>query len=244
MNITLYMLPGSHPCIAARLMLKHKGLTASEVELIPAVHRLFLKLRGFPGRTVPALAIDGEKLVGSCNLSRRLDQLVPEPPLFPADLAHRQRVEEAEKWGDEILQGVPRRLSWWALHRNPKLARSFVDQSRLPVPKFVAMRLVPILAVRAVRLRDATDTRVRADLTELPGHLDRVDRWIEEGTMGGEALNAADFQVGVSLRLLMTFEDLRPVLEERPAGQLALRVAADYPGGFSSVVPPEWLPSR
>ena len=36
-------------------------------------------------RTVPALRIDGEKVQGSRAIMRRLDELVPEPPLFPSD---------------------------------------------------------------------------------------------------------------------------------------------------------------
>ena len=60
--------------------------------------------------------------------------------------------------------------------------------------------------------------------------LQRIDDWIAEGVLGGEQLNAADLQIGTSLRLLMTLDDLAPALEQRPAGELALRVAPDYPG--------------
>jgi hypothetical protein len=33
-----------------------------------------------------------------------------ERPLFPLDPEQRARVEEAERWGDQVLQPVPRRL--------------------------------------------------------------------------------------------------------------------------------------
>jgi glutathione S-transferase len=42
--------------------------------------------------------------------------------------------------------------------------------------------------------------------------------------MGGEEPNAADLQIAPTLRLLMTLEDLRPLIEDRPAGQLAMRL--------------------
>jgi glutathione S-transferase len=59
--------------------------------------------------------------------------------------------------------------------------------------------------------------------------------------MGGEDLNAADFQIAPTLRLAMTFDDLRPAIEKRPAGELAMRVVPDFAGRFPPVFPPEWL---
>ena len=46
---------------------------------------------------------------------------------------------------------------------------------------------------------------------------DRVDALIEDGTIGGDEPNAADFQIGATTRLLMNFDDLRPSIEGRPA---------------------------
>ncbi|CAN5450062.1 hypothetical protein BH20ACT17_BH20ACT17_03100 [soil metagenome] len=51
-----------------------------------------MRLR-FAQRTVPALRLDGgEKVQGSRAILRRLDELVPEPPLLPADPAARDAV--------------------------------------------------------------------------------------------------------------------------------------------------------
>ena len=82
---------------------------------------------------------------------------------------------------------------------------------------------------------------MRADLASLPGHLDRIDGWIADGVMGGEELNAADFQIAPSIRLAMTFDDLRPAIEKRPAGELATRVIPHFPGRTPPIFPPEWL---
>ena len=54
----------------------------------------------FGPRTVPGLRIDGtEKISGSRAIMRRLDQLAPEPPLFPADPAQRAPVEAGRTLG-------------------------------------------------------------------------------------------------------------------------------------------------
>ena len=59
--------------------------------------------------------------------------------------------------------------------------------------------------------------------------------------LGGEQPNAADLQIATSLRLLMTLEDLRPAIEGRPAGELAMRVVPDFPGNAPPILPPAWL---
>ena len=98
----------------------------------------------------------------------------------------------------------------------------------------------PLVALSA-RFNEATDENVRADLAALPGMLQRIDDWIAAGVMGGEQLNAADLQIGTSLRLLMTLDDIRPAIESRPAGELATRVAPEYPGKVPPILPQAWL---
>ena len=51
----------------------------------------------------------------------------------------------------------------------------------------------------------------------------------------------ADYQVATSLALLMSHDDLRPMIAPRPAGALAQRVAPGYPGRMPPAFPPYWL---
>lgn len=98
----------------------------------------------------------------------------------------------------------------------------------------------PFIALDA-RSHEANDDNVRRDISLLPGMLQRIDDWIAEGVLGGEELNAADFQIAPSLRLALSLDDLRPAIENRPAGELALRVVPDYPGRTPPVLPKAWL---
>ena len=73
--------------------------------------------------------------------------------------------------------------------------------------------------------------------------LDRIDGWIADGVLGGDKPNAADLQIASSLRLLMVLGDLRPLVESRPAGALALRIFPDFPGDVpAGSIPAELLP--
>jgi hypothetical protein len=87
----------------------------------------------------------------------------------------------------------------------------------------------------------ATDFHTREDLAELPERLDRIDGWIADGLLNGSRLNAADFQIAPSLALLLRFEDLVAQISERPAAQLAERVAPGPRGDIERVLPGDWL---
>lgn len=235
------MVPGSHPSRAAALMLDSKGIEYRRIDFAPAVHRVMLRLVGFRGRTVPALRIEGRRVQGSRRIARVLDEIRPDPPLLPRDLEALHAVEQAEEWGDEVLQPLARRLTWAALKRDRSTIGTFLEGARLGLPRGVAVRTAPPLIHLAARLNDATDEAARADLAALPGHLDKIDAWIAEGVLGGSPPNAADFQIATSLRLLMTHDDLRPALETRPAGGLALAVVPSFPGRVNPAFPADWL---
>src|SRR5919204_477331 len=241
MPATLFGVPASHPTLAAALMLEHKGIDYRRIDFAPAVHRVGLRLVGFRGRTVPALRLDGRRLQGSRRIARALEQLRPEPPLFPSDLDRRAAVERAEEWGDEVLQPLARRLAWAALRRDHSTIGSFLEDARLGIPNGVAERTAAPLVYLSASLNGASDEAARADLAALPAYLDRVDTWIEEGVLARNERNAADFQIATSLRLLMALDDLRPALDERPASRLALDVVPAFPGRVNPVVPADCL---
>jgi glutathione S-transferase len=89
----------------------------------------------------------------------------------------------------------------------------------------------------------ARDASARADIAALPGQLDRVDRWIAEGLIGGEQPNAADLQIGSTIRLLLSIGDVRPLVENRPAASLAKWFPPLVGGIEAGVLPAEWFPA-
>lgn len=236
----LYVIPGSHPSWTARLMLERKGIPYKRVDLMPVISKGIVKAQRFPGITVPALKLDGKRVQGSMEIGRELDRIQPEPPLYPADPQLRAKVVEAEAWGDEFQQ-TPRRFSWWAFKKDRAPMASYSEGALLGVPVGLAVKTGGPLVAVAARLNGSNDAAVSADLASLPADLDRIDAWIADGVLGGPQANAADYQIAPSLRLLMSFDDLRPFIEGRPCGEMAMRVVPDFPGRTPALVPAEWL---
>ncbi|HUR85785.1 MAG TPA: glutathione S-transferase family protein [Solirubrobacteraceae bacterium] len=239
--LKLYVVHSSHPSEAVKEALRIKGLPFKTVEMLIPTQAVLMRLR-FPARSVPAMKLDsGEKVQGSRAIMRRLDELVPDPPLLPADEAARTRVLGAELWGDEVLQPLARRIVWAGLKHRPDAIPTYQEASQLPsLPRPVVRVVAPAVIRLETAMHHASDTVVRADLQALPGHLDMIDDWIAAGVLGGAAVNAADLQIGSSLRFLLTVADVRPLIAGRACEKLAMRVFAEYPGD----VPAGALPSR
>lgn len=241
MNARLFTVPASHPSWTARLMLERKGIPYKRVDLVFGVHKPILRAAGFSGNTVPAVRLDGRKVQGTRDIARELDRVVPEPPLFPADPDDRGKVEEAERWGDDVLQPVPRRLVWNMLKRGRAPVRSYLAGARLGIPTSIAAATSAPIVAYAARYNQADDDHVLADLNALPGLIDHVDALIADGVIGGPEPNAADFQIATSLALLLTADDIRPLIAGRPAGELANRLVPGFPGHTPPVLPPSFL---
>jgi glutathione S-transferase len=242
-SVKLYVLPGSHPCAAVEVAMRRKGIPFQQINLLPMVQVAVGPLL-YGGPTVPGMRIDGERLVGSRTIMRRLDVLAPEPPLLPPDTAERERVLEAERWGDDVFQSVPRRILDAGFLRNSGAMESYAGDAKLPLPRAMLRPALPLTAKLMARRNHAQDEPVRADLAALAGHLEQIDAWIAEGLLGGEEPNAADLQIGSTIRLLETIGDVRPLIEDHPAATLT-RYFPPMVGAIpAGTLPAEWLPAR
>jgi len=240
MHAKLVGVPGSHPCVSAELMLRYKGIEFTRLDLPNMTHKALLPLLRHRGSTVPVISLDGTRVSGTMRIARALDHFVPEPPLFPAQ--DRATVEGAEAWADSVLQDGVRQMSRYSVSQDPEAMASFLTAPVLKIPASTMRTILPaIKPVVLLQMRTKEET-ARTCLEALPGQLDRVDALLAEGVIGSKLPNAADFQIAPSVRLMMTFDQLRPHIQARPAGAHALRLVPDYPGRFREVFPTQWLP--
>jgi glutathione S-transferase len=229
-RVVLNAISFSHPAMAVELMLKHKQASYRRVDLTPFVHRLTLRRKGFPAGTVPAIEVAGRRAQGSRRISRELDQLFPEHPLFPADAATRAEVEAAERYGEELVQYLARRLLVaTAFATGAKAPERLPDPvaglewggglgsfGRLLLGRFPMQSLKMIAIVFGI-----TPSVTRSDLELLPVVLDRLDELVDRGVIGGSEPNAADFQLAPSLRLMMAAADIEAGIRDRPIESVA-----------------------
>lgn len=242
MTAKLYSISISHPSRAAGLMLRHKGMDFEIVDVPPGMQPLVLRLAGFRGRKVPGLKLDGRRVQGSLQIARALEELQPEPSLYPSDPQRRAAVEDAERWGEREFQPIPRRMFRWMAARDSNLRQNLARSTGMPAPVLTARAWQP-LAWYFSRLSRANEETVRSALENLPGQLDHVDRLIGDGVIGNEQLNAADYQIATTARVLMNYPQLRPLIELRPAGELAMRVVPDFGREFPIQLPAGWVPA-
>ena len=219
--ITLHGTPPSHPCMTAEAAIKLKGLEYERVDFAPGDHAVKMpEIYGDGRSTVPGALFDGEPVHTSRAILERLDELQPDPPLFPTEA-----VREAERWGDEELQDLGRRLPWGALHFRPEAMGTVAGGGPLdPAGTDYAMRF----ARAAWKYHGITCERLAADLSGLPEKIAHVQRLRDDGVLGGETPNAADLQIAATLRVLLIVGDLRERLA--PVEDYARRLFPDYPG--------------
>jgi glutathione S-transferase len=240
MGIKLYGTKPSPPSHSVRLELEAKGLDFKPIWLLPGLHPALLRTRGFRGGTVPAIKLDGRKVQESRAISRALDEVQPEPPLFPADPQKRLEVEEAERWGDETLQDVPRRIIRWLSVHRPETRTMIAKDIGVPFPRFAAWINAP--TARHMANKVDSDEEIGNAVAAVPEVLDHVDELIAKGVIGGDPPNAADFQIATSVRALLTVRDLDGVTAGRPAAELAMRLVPEFGNDFpAGLVPAEML---
>jgi glutathione S-transferase len=221
LRATLYGIPGSHAVRTGQLMLEYKQLPFRRIDIPPGVHRAYVRLRGFSGDRVPAVQFpDGRRAQNTRPLARALDEVRPEPRLVPDD----PRVEEAERWGDDVLQQWARRMVVEAGVRDPDALHARGGAGRLG-PLLTKHEASRRLVVRAVwKAFGMSSEQLAQDRRRTPELLDRVDAWIADGVLGGDQLNCADFQIATSLALVDYRYDVRAELRGRPAAELMERV--------------------
>jgi glutathione S-transferase len=223
--------------VAAALELK--GLEFERIDF-PHTERLerMVEIYGEGNSTVPGALIDGQPVHGSRAILARLEELAPEPTLFPSD-----EVREAERWGDQELQDLGRCLPWGAMYFRPESMGTFAGPGAQPLDG--PGTDFAIKFVRATwRYHGITATRLHEDLAGLPAKIEHIERLADGGVIAGEQPNAADLQIGATIRVLLPIEDLAPLLGGTAAERIALSLFPSYPGTVpAGAYPADWVPT-
>ncbi len=221
-------------------MLELKGVEADRANVLAGTQRIHLRVAGFRRGTVPALKLNGQRIQGSRQIALALERDRPEPSLFPRDPEARARADEAERWGDEELQNVPRKILRWGLIGDGQLRRWLAEQSKMPMPAVAARTSGPVARYYAWAI-GADETAARRAVQTLPQMLDHADALLADGTLTLDPPNAAALQVLCTVRALDAFSDLHAHVSGHPVAAPARELFPDYPEPVPPFIPAAWL---
>jgi glutathione S-transferase len=107
--IRLYSIPPSLYCAKVRIVLRAKGLDWQEVPP-PGGYGSGAYREIVPSGTLPAIDHDGFVLVESEAINEYLNELVPQPPLWPPDIGARAQARFLSRFHDTRLEPAVRAL--------------------------------------------------------------------------------------------------------------------------------------
>jgi glutathione S-transferase len=194
-DVRLWHLPTSHFSEKVRWALDYKRVphTRHLPRAVPhfVVSRL---LTGGEVGTFPILQIGSEAVADSTAIIARLERDFPEPPLYPADPAARERALEIEDWFDENLGRDIRIVALDAVTRDPprleQLSHRHMPANFRPFPR--AWEKLFAASVRR-RYGFAQPGAVEAAREGVARAFDRLERELDSGAyLVGDAFTVAD----------------------------------------------------
>jgi glutathione S-transferase len=106
--IRLYRAPWSTNCERVTLALAHKGLEVESIWIDYSDRSPVEEVSGQP--LVPVVDFDGEIVFDSPRIVARLEELHPEPPLYPADRARRAELDVFTEWFQHVWKRPPNEI--------------------------------------------------------------------------------------------------------------------------------------
>ena len=201
----------------ARWALEHKRIQYETKDLLPGAHGLILKLRR-RGGTVPALDIDGRTVRDSTAIIAALEELRPDPPLYPDGGDARAEALALEDFFDEQCGHEVRRVFLDVVLRYPDLAVS-VFGSGYPRALQSAAKATHRLTDRFNRVKYGIDaSRVAEARRRVADALSRIESQLGGSRyLVGDRFSVADLTGAAILApLVMPAEYPNPWWNDRP----------------------------
>jgi glutathione S-transferase len=215
----LYQFTLSPYCIKVRRILEYKRLDYRTVEINPFNRRSVVRVSG--QKRVPVLvesdASRGRKVVSdSTAIARYLDEVCPDPPVYPRDPAESARVAILEDWADEVFS---RDLVAFKFLTPGNPAKA-VEQSKAFYPPKLIYRMLFPLGPFYLRREGRSRAGGRAPAVvkaDYESDLDRLEALASRTKfLAGETPTVFDFAVWGFLRTLEGL-DGEELLKLRPA---------------------------
>jgi glutathione S-transferase len=243
--VVLWHIPISHYNEKVRWALDYKRIPYELRAPMPGMHRLTaMRLTRSAHDRLPVIGIDGERIGDSTAIIAALEQRWPEPALYPADPAERERALALEDYFDEELAPRVRRLFWFHTLDDPQLATAAALGGSEGVRAKLMLRTAP-LGAKMVRRDYSVDEAGAADAVEgIRTAMDRVESELGgRDYLVGDRFSVADLAAAAlftplvspperpfSPELVPSLQEICAELEARPGGAFVTEMYARHRG--------------
>jgi glutathione S-transferase len=171
----LWQLQISHYNEKVRWALDYKRIAHTRRSMLPGIHRLIARrLAGVV--TSPVLVIDGQGIGDSTAILQAIEERWPEPPLYPADPAERERALELEDWFDEELGPDIRRAVYHELLPYPDLVVPLFTDGASDFSKKMLRRSFPVLRLGMKQILNIHEEPAMRSRAKSIAALDRLEQ--------------------------------------------------------------------
>jgi glutathione S-transferase len=237
-RVVLWHIPVSHYNEKVRWALAYKGVEHERKAPPPPFHMgaAILLTRGSQA-TFPVLQLHGQAIGDSTAIIAALEERYPDPPLYPADPAERERALGLEEFFDEELGPHIRLLVWHELMKDRPRAAAVAAKS-MPGP----LRRFPGTARRAgslflsARYHVGNADRAAIARDKMLGALDRLEAELGDGEyLVGDAFSVADLTAASLFYPLVAPPEGPQVITDPPATWEELRDGLSERRGYKWV---------
>jgi glutathione S-transferase len=239
----------SHYNEKARWALDYKGVPYERRAPLPGLHgvRALIETRGGQ-RRLPVLRLDGRTVGDSTAIIAALEEHTPEPPLYPADPAERERALALEDFFDEHLGPETRRFGWHHLLPDTDAVSTALFRGTSPGRERALKAIAPVARVATRRDYAIDPDSDAAPRAAMLAAMDRLESELRpSGYLAGDAFSVADLTAAALFtpivqppgrpflpeRVPAPVEEFGRELTARPGGQWILETYARHRGAYA-----------
>lgn len=191
----LWHLPPSHYSEKVRWALDYKAVPHDRRAPVSGYHiAVALALTRGRSYTFPILELDGRRIGDSSAIIAALEERHPDPPLYPADPAARQRALALEDYFDEQLGPAVRRFAFHALRSDQEQFDELASRQVPPaLGRYRRLAGAYARAFTGLRFQTVSDSRAEQARHTVLTALDRLESELGESEyLVGERFTVAD----------------------------------------------------
>jgi glutathione S-transferase len=203
-RVVLHQFPFSHYNEKARWALDWKGIAHERIDYLPGPHAP--QMQRLSGQLqVPVLQIGARTIAGSAAIIDALEELRPEPALYPHDPALCERALELQRHFDDEVGPRVRRALFSVLLREPAYTCAIFAGRRSAPVRAAYRALFPITKQVMGRSMSVFDARaVDEAFAATHAALDLIARSVgPSGYLIGDSFSVADLTAAANVALLV-----------------------------------------